>query len=123
MNEQLKVILITAKLNFGILAAILIIAVAGKLVNPELTNTIFVAADQLVSELYPVFIAITLGAFISNFKFVAFGSIAAFIAGLMLIQVGVFSYLSPEYLFSILIVVLGFASIANLYRHYREFKL
>ena len=28
-----------------------------------------------------------------------------------------------EYLFAVLIVVLGFASIANLYRHYREYGL
>jgi len=123
MNEQLKTILHNAKLNLGILAAILIIAVVGKLLNPELTNSIFVSADQLVSELYPVFIAITLGAFIPNFKLVVLGSLGAFIAGIVLIQLGAFSFLTSEYLFSMLIVVLGFASIANLYRHYREFKL
>lgn len=123
MNDQLKKILLNAKLNFAILAAILIIAVLGKVTNPELTNRVFVTADQLVSELYLVFIAITLGAFIPNFKLVAFGSIAAFIGAILLIQLGVFTYLSAEYVFAVLIVVLGFASIANLYRHYREFEL
>ncbi len=123
MGDQFKTILIKAKLNFAILGSILVIAVLGKFTNPELTNSIFVTADQLVSELYLVFVAITLGAFIPNFKYVAFGSIAAFIGAAVLIQMGTFTYLTTEYLFSVLLVVLGFASIANLYRHYREFRL
>jgi len=122
MNDQLKAILVKAKLNFAILAAILLIAVLGKVTNPEFTNTVFLTADQLVSDLYIVFIAITLGAFIPNFKLVAFGSIAAFIGAAILIQLGIFTYLTIDYVFAILIVILGFASIANLYRHYREFK-
>ena len=120
MSDQFKTILLKAKLNFAILAFILLIAVLGKFINPEMTNRIFVTADQLVSELYLIFIAITLGAFIPNFKLVAFGSIAAFIGAAILIQMGIFTYLTTEYLFAVLIVVLGFASIANLYRHYRE---
>lgn len=120
MSDQLKTILIKAKLNFAILASILMIAVLGKFTNPELTNSIFVTADQLVSDLYIVFIAITLGAFVPNFKYVVFGSIAAFIGAAVLIQISIFTYLTTEYVFAILIVVLGFASIANLYRHYRE---
>jgi hypothetical protein len=123
MSNQFKEILLKAQLNFAILAAILIIAVVGKFTNPELTNGIFVTADQLVSELYLVFVAITLGAFIPNFKLVAFGSIAAFIGAAGLIHLGIFTYLTTEYLFAVLIVVLGFASIANLYRHYREYGL
>lgn len=123
MNDQLKSILLKAKLNFAILAMILIIAGLGKFINPEFTNTVFVTADQLVSDLYIVFIAITLGAFVPNFKLVAFGSIAAFITALVLVHFGVFTYLTPDYLFAVLIVILGFASIANLYRHYREHGL
>ena len=123
MNDQLKAILSKAKLNFAILASILAIAVLGKFTNPQLTNAIFVTADQLVSELYLVFIAITLGAFIPNFKLVAFGSIGVFIAAAILIQLKVFNYLTTEYLFAVLIVTLGFASIANLYSHYREHRL
>ena len=120
MSDQFKTIFLKAKLNFAILASILIIAILGKFINPELTNSIFVTADQLVSELYLVFVAITLGAFIPNFRLVAFGSIAAFIGAAILIHLGIFTYLTIEYLFAVLIVVLGFASIANLYRHYRE---
>jgi len=123
MNDQFKAILTKAKLNFAILASILVIAILGKFINPELTNSIFVTADQLVSDLYLVFIAITLGAFIPNFKLVVFGSIGIFIAAAVLIQLKVFNYLTTEYLFAVLIVTLGFASIANLYRHYREFNL
>jgi len=123
MNEQLKGILNKAKLNFVVLGCILIIAVVGKVVAPELTNTIFNTADQLVSELYLIFVAISLGAFIPNFKYVAAGSIGVFIAAAILIHFGVFTYLTTEFLFSVLLVVLGFAAIANLYRHYREFKL
>ena len=123
MGVQLKEVLVKAQLNFAILASILIIAVLGKFTNPELTNSIFVTADQLVSELYLVFVAITLGAFIPNFRLVAFGSIAAFIGAAILIHLGIFTYLTIEYLFAVLIVVLGFASIANLYRHYREYGL
>ena len=122
MGVQLKEVLVKAQLNFAILASILIIAVLGKFINPEFTNSIFVTADQLVSELYLVFAAITLGAFIPNFRLVAFGSIAAFIGVAILIHLEIFTYLTTEYLFAVLIVVLGFASIANLYRHYREFK-
>ena len=122
MNDQLKTIFLKAKLNFAVLAAILLIAVVGKVINPQFTNTVFLTADQLVSDLYIVFIAITLGAFIPNFKLVAFGSIAAFVGAAILIQLGVFTYLTMDYVFAILIVILGFASIANLYRHYREFR-
>ena len=122
MNDQLKAILVKAKLNFAVLAAILTIAIVGKFTNPQLTNTVFLTADQLVSDLYIVFIAITLGAFIPNFKLVAFGSIGAFIGLAILTQWGIFTYLTTDYLFAILIVILGFASIANLYRHYREFR-
>ena len=123
MGAPLKEVLVKAQLNFAILASILIIAVLGKFTNPELTNSIFVTADQLVSELYLVFVAITLGAFIPNFRLVAFGSIAAFIGAAILIHLGIFTYLTTEYLFAVLFVVLGFASIANLYRHYREYGL
>ena len=120
MNEQFTVILTRAKLNLVILGAILAFAIIGKFTHPELTNSVFVRADQLVSELYLILIAITLGAFVPNFKLVVFGSIAAFIGAVILIQMGIFSYLTTEYLFAVLIVVLGFASIANLYRPYRE---
>ena len=123
MNEQLKDILSKAKLNFAVLAAVLVIAILGKLTNPELTNRIFETADKLVSDLILVFVAITLGAFIPNFKLVVFGALGAFIAAAIAIQLGIFNYLTLDYLFSVLIVVLGFASIANLYRLYREFKL
>jgi uncharacterized membrane protein HdeD (DUF308 family) len=126
MDQQLKpllTLLTKAKLNFAVLGLILLIAALGKLTNPELTNSIFVTADQLVSDLYLVFIAITLGAFIPNFKTVVFGTIGVYIAAVIAIKLNVFSYLTTEYLFSILIVTLGFASIANLYRHYREMGL
>lgn len=123
MNDQLLAILKKAKLNFAVLASILVIAIVGKLTNPELTNNIFQTADQLVSDLILLFVAITLGAFIPNFKIVVFGAIAAFIAATLAIQTGIFTYLTIDYLFAVLIVVLGFASIANLYRHYREFQL
>ena len=43
-----------------------------------------------------------------------------FIGAAVLVQMGIFTYLTTEYLFSVLIVVLGFASIANLYSHYCE---
>jgi len=123
MNEQLKDILSKAKLNFAVLAAILVIAIVGKLTNPELTNRIFETADKLVSDLILIFVAITLGAFIPQFKLVVFGALGAFIAATLAIQLGIFNYLTIDYLFSVLIVVLGFASIANLYRHYREFRI
>ena len=123
MNEQLKDILSKATLNFAVLAAILVIAIVGKLTNPELTNRIFETADKLVSDLILIFVAITLGAFIPQFKLVVFGALGAFIAAALAIELGIFNYLTIDYLFSVLIVVLGFASIANLYRHYREFRI
>ena len=123
INEQLKDILSKAKLNFAVLAAILVIAIVGKVTNPELTNRIFETADKLVSDLVLIFVAITLGAFIPQFKLVVFGALGAFIAAAAAIQLGIFNYLTIDYLFSVLIVVLGFASIANLYRHYREFRI
>jgi hypothetical protein len=122
VNNQFKTLFNKAKLNFAVLASILMLAVLGKMTNPELTNQIFQTADQLVSDLILLFVAITLGAFIPNFKLVVFGAIAAFIAAAVAIQTGVFTYLALDYLFAVLIVVLGFASIANLYRHYREFS-
>jgi hypothetical protein len=123
MNEQFNNIFSKAKLNFAVLASILILAIFGKIVNPGWTNGIFLIADQLASELILLFVAITLGAFIPNFKLVVFGVIAAFIAAAVAIQAGVLNYFTIDYLFAVLIVVLGFASIANLYRHYREVRL
>jgi len=120
VNNQFKTIFIKAKLNFAVLVSILVLAALGKMTNPEITNSIFQTADQLVSDLILLFIAITLGAFIANFKLVVFGAIAAFIAAAVVIQSGTFTYLTLDYLFAVLIVVLGFASVANLYRHYRE---
>jgi hypothetical protein len=120
VNDQFKTLFNKAKLNFAVLASILMLAVLGKMTSPELTNQIFQTADQLVSDLILLFVAITLGAFIPNFKLVVFGAIAAFVAAAVAIQTGVFTYLTLDYLFAVLIVVLGFASIANLYRHYRE---
>jgi len=122
MNNQLKEIISKAKLNFAILAGIVAFAIVGKFISPEFANMIFATADRLVSDLYIVFIAITLGAFIPNFKLIAFGSIAAFVGIAILIQLGIFTYLTTDYLFAVLSVILGFASIANLYRHYREFR-
>jgi hypothetical protein len=122
MNNQFKMIFNKAKLNFAVLASILILAILGKVSNPEWTNSIFLIADQLVSDLILLFVAITLGAFIPNFKLVVFGAIAAFIAAALAIQTGIFTYLTMDYLFAVLVVVLGFASIANLYRHYRELQ-
>ena len=120
MNDQFKDIFNKAKLNFAVLASIMMLAVLGKITNPEITNSIFQTADQLVSDLILLFIAITLGAFIPNFKLVVFGAIAAFIAAAIAIESGIFTYVTLDYLFAVLIVVLGFASIANLYRHYKE---
>jgi hypothetical protein len=120
VNDQFKDIFNKAKLNFAVLASILMLAVLGKITNPEITNSIFQTADQLVSDLILLFIAITLGAFIPNFKLVVFGAIAAFIAAAIAIESGIFTYVTLDYLFAVLIVVLGFASIANLYRHYKE---
>jgi hypothetical protein len=123
MSDQLKTIFIKAKFNFVILGIILLIAILGKITNPELSNTVFLAADQLASNLYLILIAITLGAFVSNFKLVAFGSIGVFVATAALAHLDVFHYFTIEYLFAALIVTLGFAAIANLYRHYREYGL
>jgi hypothetical protein len=123
VNDQFKTIFNKGKLNFAVLASILVLAVLGKMTNPEITNSIFQTADQLVSDLILLFVAITLGAFIPNFKLVVFGTIATFIAAAIAIKSGIFTYLTLDYLFAVLIVVLGFASIANLYRHYREFSL
>jgi hypothetical protein len=120
VNDQFKDIFNKAKLNFAVLASIMMLAVLGKITNPEITNSIFQTADQLVSDLILLFIAITLGAFIPNFKLVVFGAIAAFIAAAIAIESGIFTYVTLDYLFAVLIVVLGFASIANLYRHYKE---
>ena len=75
MNDQFKTLFNKAKLNFAVLASILMLAVLGKMTSPELTNQIFQTADQLVSNLILLFVAITLGAFIPNFKLVVFGAI------------------------------------------------
>lgn len=123
MNTQLKAVLIKAKLNFIILASILALAVVGKFASPEMTNTIFITADQLVSGLYLVFIAITLGAFVPNFRLIAYGAIGMFIAAAIFVHLGFFNYLTTEYLLAVLIVTLGFASIANLYRGYKDISL
>lgn len=123
MNDQLKAIFNKSKLNFAVLGSIIMVVILGKLTNPELTNSIFLIADELVSDLILLFVAITLGAFIPSFKLVVFSAISAFIAAAVAIQTEIFTHLTLEYLFAVLIVVLGFASIANLYIHYRDLRL
>jgi len=65
-------------------------------------------------------VAITLGAFIANFAIVVLGYPTAFVVASVLVYHGlVFQYLNQDYLLAVLIVVLGFAAIANLYKQYR----
>jgi len=123
MNSQLQTILSKTKLNLIVLGAILLIAILGKFIAPELTNRIFETADQLISELVLVFVAITLGLFIPNFKWVTFGAIIAFTLAAIMTELKIFNHLTNQYLFSVLITVLGFSSIANLYKYYRKFSL
>jgi hypothetical protein len=115
-----KAILLNSKLNFAVLVAILLFIAIGKTTYPLFTESVFVSADQLVSDLILVFVAITLGAFITNFGVVVLGCLSAFVIASILIYQGlVFQYLTQEYLVAVLIVVLGFAAIANLYKQYQ----
>ena len=117
----MKAIFLKSILNFAVLAAILLFILIGKSAYPVFTQSVFVSADQLVSDLILVFVAITLGAFIANFAIVVLGCLAAFIAASILLSQGlVFQYLTQDYLVAVLIVVLGFAAIANLYRQYQR---
>ena len=95
----------------------------GKNAYPAFTQSVFISADQLVSDLILVFVAITLGAFIANFAIVVLGCLTAFVVASILVYQGlVFQYLTQNYLVAVLIVVLGFAAIANLYRLYQAPK-
>jgi hypothetical protein len=85
VNGQFKTIFNKIKLNFAVLANIFTLAILGKMSNPEITNSILQTADQLVSDLVLFFVAITLGAFIPNFKLVVCGAITAFIAAVIAI--------------------------------------
>jgi len=115
-----KAILLNSKLNFAVLVVILLFIAIGKTTYPLFTESVFVSADQLVSDLILVFVAITLGAFIANFAIVMLGCLAAFVVANILVYQGlVFQYLTQEYLVAVLIVVLGFAAIANLYKQYQ----
>jgi hypothetical protein len=115
-----KAILLNSKLNFAVLASILLFIVMGKNAYPAFTQSVFISADQLVSDLILVFVAITLGAFIANFAIVVLACLTAFEVASVLVYHGlVFQYLNQDYLLAVLIVVLGFAAIANLYKQYR----
>jgi len=51
---------------------------------------------------------------------VMLGCLAAFVVASILVYQGLFfQYLTQEYLVAVLIVVLGFAAIANLYKQYQ----
>jgi len=63
----MKAMLLQSKLNLLALLAILLFIAIGKSSYPQFTQSVFVKADQLVSDLILVFVAITLGAFIANF--------------------------------------------------------
>ena len=122
MQPQLKSLLTKAKLNLLVLGGIFILIIVGKLINPEMTNRVLILADGLVGNLILVFVAITMGAFIPQLKLVVIGAIASFIIANLLIYLGVFTYLSSETLLAVLLVFLGFAAIANLYKHYRVLR-
>jgi hypothetical protein len=121
MPESFKNIFVKAKWNFLVLATILILVVLGKLFDPVLAKRVLVIADSLISELVPIFIAIALGALIPDFKLLVLGTLVIFSAAIALSFAGIFAYLTPDYFCAILIVILSFAAIANLYRRYREF--
>ena len=116
----MKAIFFKSILNFAVLAAILLFILVGKSAYPVFTQSVFISADQLVSDLILVFVAITLGAFIANFAIVVLGCLTAFVAASFLVYQGlVFQYLTQEYLVAVLMVVLGFGAIANLYKQYQ----
>lgn len=121
MPESFKKVFAQAKWNCFVLAAILILIVLGKLFDPELAKRVLVIADSLISELILLFVAIALGAFIPNFKLLVLGSLLVYLATVTLSFLGIFAYLTPDYFTAVLLVVLGFAAIANLYKRYREF--
>ena len=69
----MKAMLLQSKLNLLVLLAILLFIAIGKSSYPQFTQSVFIKADQLVSDLILVFVAITLGAFITNFAIVVLG--------------------------------------------------
>lgn len=95
-------------------------AILARLIDSGLTKSIFVAADQIVTDIYIVFIAISIGAFVPNFGLVIIGSICIFMLSIGLVYFKVFHGISIEQHIALLIVTLGFTSISNLYRQYRE---
>ncbi|SNX29129.1 hypothetical protein SAMN06295945_1494 [Polynucleobacter meluiroseus] len=122
MQPQLKILLAKAKLNLLVLGGIFVLIIVGKLSDPDMTNRVLIIADGLVGNLILVFVAITMGAFVPQLRLVVLGAIAIFIVANLLIYLGVFTYLSSETLLAVLLVFLGFAAIANLYKHYRVLK-
>jgi len=122
MNGHLKALLTDAKLNIAVLLVIVLAAIVGKMTDPAVTNTILEAADQLSANLILVLVAITLGALIADFRWVVGGALTVFAAASVFIEIGVFHYLTINSLLAALIVVLGFASIANVYRRYQAFR-
>lgn len=96
---------------FGIIALVLL----GEAGQNKVIQEVNVLVNELISGLIVVFVGITVGLFIKNFIHIILGSLLLASFLLACIHFHFFESVKNEMIIAVLIVVLGFASVANLH--------
>lgn len=101
--------------NLTILFGIISLVLLGEGGQNNFIQEVNVLVNELISGLIVVFVGISVGLFIKNFIHVILGSLL--LAGFLLVCVHfhLFESVKNEMIVALLVVILGFASIANLH--------
>ncbi len=108
--------------NLCVLAALVVLYVAGVYFGISVVRDVFEQIDGLTGNLLLVIVAITLGILVERYLLVAASVIVIF--ALMLPFPGLFPIgdSSPVQIAAVASILLGFSSIANIFRHTRKLE-
>ena len=101
------------------LSSLLILFILGRTLNVPIILQIFKQVDQLTGNIILVVIAIAVGIFMKDYWYVLGAILVVTLVTLLVPAVPELLNTTQEYLFAIMLVILGFSSISNFSRQYR----
>jgi len=101
--------------NITILVGVIALVLLGDIGQNKFIQQVNVVVNELISQLIVVFIGITVGLFVKNFIHATLGAFLLTAFASAFVHFGLFENITYEFIISVLIVVLGFASISNLH--------
>ena len=106
--------------NLCVLAALAALYAGGQFFDLSAIQNVFERIDDLTGNLLLVLVAITMGILVERYVLVA-ASVAA-ISGLMIFAPGLFPFgdISSAQIAAVAFMLLGFSSVANIFRHTRQ---